>query len=351
MKSAYLLFALAALNTGFCLGPNESMLALPENHQLIINNRILAKVNDKTISVIDVMKKMEFFLVHNYPQMAESKTTRFQFFSTNWQYMLSQMIDNELILADADGKDLKITEGEIRETLQERFGPNVLANLDKLGITFDEAKKMIENEMTVQRMTWYKAQVKAVHSINPQDVKNAYKEYCTNNPSVEEWKYQVLTVRAPDHDKGAMIADKAFELLQQKVAFDVIPELLKEKEPLEETVSVALSADYVADEKSISKSYKDILSTLTPSTFSKPTSQINRVDKTEVFRIFYLKDHHKKELPPFEQMANQLQEELVQKAIAKETEAYITRLRERLGYDYKHMQEALPSDFQPFVMN
>ena len=34
----------------------------------------------------------------------------------------------------------------------------------------------------------------------------------------------------------------------------------------------------------------------------------------------------------------------------KENSTYITKLRERLGYDEKHMLESLPDDFQPFAL-
>src|SRR5690242_7109313 len=74
------------------------LISQEEPEELIIHNRILAKVNEKTISVIDVVKKMDLFLQKNYPHLADSKTARYQFFSAQWKDYLAQMIDSELML-------------------------------------------------------------------------------------------------------------------------------------------------------------------------------------------------------------------------------------------------------------
>ena len=66
------------------------------------------------------------------------------------------MIDHELILADAEKLDLKITDSEVRETLHDKFGPNLMGSLDALGLTYEEAKEMIHAELVVQKMTWFK---------------------------------------------------------------------------------------------------------------------------------------------------------------------------------------------------
>ena len=65
------------------------------NESLIVYNRILAKVNGKTLSVIDVMRKMDLFLQRNYPHLVDSKVARFQFYSSQWRETLAQMIDQE----------------------------------------------------------------------------------------------------------------------------------------------------------------------------------------------------------------------------------------------------------------
>lgn len=316
-----------------------------ESQELIVYNRILAKVNDKTISVIDVMKKMDLFLQKFYPQFVGSKMARFQFYSSQWKEYLTQMIDQELMLADAEKLEIKITDAEVREEILTRFGPNIMPALDALGLTYEETRKMIQEEMLVQRMIWFRVNSKALGKVKSVDIKEAYRQFCEKNPELEEWLYQVLSVRSPDKESSALIAARAFELLQSKFELSTICDQLKD-----ETITVTLSPEMRADEKSVSSQHKEVLKTLSENAFSTPIAQVSRVDNSTVYRIFYLKKHSKKIIPPFEKMAEQIKEQLLQEAAIKENTQYLAKLRERLGYDEKHMTETLPKDFQPFAL-
>lgn len=315
--------------------------------ELIIHNRILAKVNEKTISVIDVMKRMDLFLQKNYPHLANSKMARYQFYSSQWRDYLSQMIDTELMLVDAEKIELKVAEAEVREEILNRFGPNIMPTLDKLGVTYEEARKMIQDEMIVQRMVWFRVNSKALSSVNSKDVKDAYNQYCIDNPEMQEWEYQVLSIRSPNKTASELLASRAFELMNTHLNLASVTEQLSSPD---EATTISISQEMKADEKNISESHKQVLETLAVNSFSKPIAQVSRVDNSTVYRIFHLKKHSKKEMVPFEKMAERLKEELLQQAASKENAQYIVRLRDKLGYDEKHMVETLPSDFQPFVL-
>ena len=104
------------------------------------------------------------------------------------------------MIADAEKLEVKVTDAEVREEILNRFGPNIMPNLDKLGVTYEEAAKMIHEEMIMQRMIWFRVNSKALAKSTRQDVKEAYKQYCDKNPELEEWQYQVLSIRSPDKD-------------------------------------------------------------------------------------------------------------------------------------------------------
>ena len=324
------------------LPPQES-----EPEELIVYNKILTKVNDKTISVVDVMKRMDMFLQRHYPHLVNSKVARFQFYSSQWRDYLTQMIDQELMIADAEHLEVKVSDGEVREEVLNRFGPNIMPVLDKLGVSYDEARSMIHDELIMQKMMWFRVNSKALSSVNSLDVKEAYKQFCKENPELEEWQYQVLSLRSSSKDASHALAARAFELLQSRLELTAVSEQLKTPE---ETVSVTLSPEMQADERSISSSHKEVLQTLTENSYSSPIAQVSRVDNSVVYRIFYLKKHSKKTLPSFSKMADQIKDQLLNQAAAKENVQYLTKLRERLGYDEKHMQETLPNDFQPFAV-
>lgn len=338
----------ALIVTSSLLFGNPSFSPPEEKEVLIVHNRILAKVDSKTISVIDVMKKMDLFLQKYYPQFIHSKIARYQFYIHNWKDYLSQMVDQELMLADAEHLEMKLSDAEVREEILERFGPNIMPTLDKLALTYDELRKMIKEEMLVQRMIWFRVNSKALHHVNSEDVKLAYKQFCEKNPALEEWEYQVVSIRSKDDQKGELLASKAIELLGQKFELQSLKKELEFYE--EEGVSIHVSSDLHADEKGISDAHKQVLMTLSENDFSLPIRQLSRVDQSIVYRIFHLKKHSKKQIPSFEKMADELKEELLQKAAQKENIQYLTRLRERLGFDEQQMLQALPPDFEPFVL-
>lgn len=342
MKKIY--FFILFLSCAFVYGDELGMTA-PEN-KLIINNRIVARIENKTISVLDIVKRMDVQLARSYPEYASNPVARYQYFNNQWRSTLTQMIDNELMLADAEKLELKIADADIREQMHERFGPNIMPTLDKLGITYDEAWQMLYSENAVQRMTWYRVQSKAINGIGPQDIKEAYKKYCILNPPVETWKYQVLSIRAPDEKTGEELAQKArLDLSTEGIDFKIIGE--KAKELLDSSIAFNISEDYVVTGKNISESHKAILTSLAVGTYSDPVKQVSRFDKSIVHRIFYLKDHQVTETPPFEQKSDELYQNLVQEAMDREAKSYLAKVRQRFNFDEKFLID-IPADFVPF---
>jgi hypothetical protein len=319
-------------------------IPLDDGHELVVNNHILVKINGKTISVIDVMKKMDFYLNRHYPQLANSSTARFQFYTTTWRETLNQMVDNELMMADAEAKEIKISEGEVRQDIQERFGPNIMTALSKLGLTYEEAKKMVHQELVVQRMNWFRVTSKALQRVTPQDVKEAYQQYCEANPPKEEWKYQMLSIRAGSREMGAQIAGAAAELLKTG-DLPSATEKLKALQPPESLAVINLSQDYTVEARSLAQSHREALAALKVGETSLPIEQVSK-DNSVVFRFFHLKDHTLSQPHKFEALANELKENLLQKAVSEELAAYVTRLRQRFG---DHALD-IPPNFEPFVL-
>lgn len=344
MKQKILLLILCLPFLAFAHDPVGS--AEPE---LIVNNRILATVNGKAISVIDVMKKMDVLLSRNYPEYADSNVSRYQFFSQNWRQILNQIIDNELIMADAENLEIKITDSELRETIHNRFGPNVMASLDKLGITYDEAWQMLYSEMAVQRMSWYRVQSKGLQRIGPQDIKVAYEHHLVNNPPKEEWKYQVISIRATTEALGKVYAQKAHSLIRSEpIPFEALAEQLKKD--LDEAITVNVSEEYNVESRNLSESHKAALCNLQAGDYSEPVSQVSRFDHSTVHRIFYLKDHTVEKPQAFDSMVDTLHDELVMKEINDEFPVYLSKLRKKFNYDASQL-ESLPRDFEPFTLH
>lgn len=331
-----LFFCTALMANSFDVEPSE----------IIVHNRILAKVQGKSISTLDVMKKMDVFISDHYPELMDSLPGKLQFYQANWRSVLDQIIDAQLMIADAQNREHKIavSDGELREEVMLRFGPNVMGTLDKLHISYEEARKMVHDEMIVQRMQWIRVSSKALQRVTAQDVKNAYVEFCRMNPPKEEWKYQVLTIRAPTEELGKSVAESALSILRQaKEGLVAVADTLKQQHAAENELVITVSNDYTVEDKSLSDNLKKTLQALKEGEFSAPFAQ-----QSNVYRLYHLKEHKKTEPLSFPKMANRLKDSLLNKAASEEMDKYIDKLRKR--FDYETSPSEIPPDFQPFSL-
>lgn len=314
-----------------------------DNKKIAIQNEILAKVNGTSISVMDVKKKMDFLFYQNYSHLSHSTQARHQFYETGWRQALMQMIDNELMLSDAAAREVKLSDGEIREELETRFGPHVLSTLDQLDITYDEAWKMVKNDLIIQRMSWWFIQSRAIQSVTPQDIRAAYQDYLKKNPPYQLLKYQVIAIHSKEPEAAA---EKVSRFLTEN---NQDPSLLSEQLKKLDS-SIQISSEYTAKNTELSESHRTALSTLTPKSYSAPIFQKSRTDNKTIARIFYLCEKTDYPAPSFSDLSQKLKNELTQKAIEKESVAYIEKLRKQYGFDAQHIKETLPEGMHPFSL-
>ena len=83
-KMKFYFFLASALPVLLTISPTRGnadslLLGAEQPAHVIVHNRILAKVNGKAISVVDIMKKMDILFYREYPQYTSSSQARFQF--------------------------------------------------------------------------------------------------------------------------------------------------------------------------------------------------------------------------------------------------------------------------------
>lgn len=309
---------------------------MPEN--LVINNRVLLKILGKPISVIDVVKKMDLFFYRQYPELASSIPARYQFYASGWRTILSSLIDDQLILADAEERKITVTDGEVREELEKLFGPEVVINLDKIDMTLDEAFELLKTELLVQKMTNIMVRSRALTDVHPKSVRERYQELIQANPPQEFMVYQILSVRGEEHER---VAKKAHALLtEQNVPFKEIVAALDEPK-----AEVSYSEEYEQKEKDLSLAYRAVLKTLSAGMASAPVS------KKDVSRIFCLKEMRKEEGLTFGNKSDELKQELLSQAFNDRNTAYRQKLRKDYGLTDRYLNSLIPEDLQPFSMN
>lgn len=323
--------------------------AFSDDGAIAFQNTLLCKVNDEPISMLDVKKRMDIRFHQLYPELADSAQARFQFYEVSWRPILGEILDEELILADAKDKDVTLSDGEVREEMEHRFGPRIMHTLEKIGLTYEEASKIIKNDLIAKRMTGWFIQLKGMQKVTPQDIRAAYRDYLKEHPPYKEWTYQVLSLRGDSpQEKGAALFTKLQEILagkEEKISPAVLADSLKRIAP-----ALQISPVYTAKDQELSEAHRKALAALKPGEYSAPLSQKSKATGEEVVRIFYLGEVSAHEPPQFEEIASLLRDELIQKSVAKEAESYLGKLRAQYGYDAKEIEASLPKDFQPFVL-
>jgi len=323
--------------------PVNERIAKP---QLKINNRPLAKIHGKVISLYDVIKMIDMSIFIAAPTYTPSVFEKYQIYSSRWQDVLDEMITNELILLDAEDKGVKVSDGEVREKFLSRLGPNVHENLDKMNLEYEEARNIILSDLTVQKLLDVKVFSKTLQTVTPAMIKIAYKKYLKEHPSVDEWKYQVLSIRGKDELICKFFAEKAYLLLQEeKYSLEKVATLLQE-----ENITIGVSKDFSECSHKISKLHFDVIKTLAPNTISAPVLQTSNFDNSTVFRIFYLKDVRHIPAASFHEIYDALKNQLLSKVYSQEKQLYIDTLKQRFGYNMYDPKIAFPEDYIPFFI-
>jgi hypothetical protein len=296
--------------------------------------------------MLDVVKQMDVFLSEHYPQYLDSEPAKMQFYTTQWKATLQRMVDQELMMADAASREVKATDAEVREEIQNRYGPNVMGSLDKIGISYEEAKQMVHQDIVVQKIQWLRVTSKALSKVTTELVRQAFEAYLVKNPPKEMWTYQFLTLRYGALDRALSCAEQIKNLQEASGnLLSVAADTFKQTIPEEEWTHISLSAELNAEDKELSQMHREVLSHMSAGRWSEPTVQQSR-DGTEVVRIFHLKSHTQQEKPTFQALATSLKQELLNQYAEKEMESYLTRLRQRFNHNPSSLD--IPVAFEPF---
>lgn len=330
-----------------CLGEAAPLTAAPV---LCVHNRVL-KVHGRSISILDLQHKLDVVFYRDFPQYANEVEARCMFYQMHWRTVLQDMIDAELILSDAEEKKVEISDGDIREELEAMFGPNVLANLDQLGMTFDEAKDFVRKDLTVKRMLAILVRSKAMQQVTPTAVRQAYREYQEATAKQALWKYQVMTLQADTPDAPALLASTVQALFEGgKGGFAPLVAAL-ESEPLKETFpSFRVSSTYERTEEDLAATYRSILSAIPVGGYSAPIESVDPKSGALAYKIFHLVSHEAPEYVSLDKAEPKLREILLARGVEKGTQEYLARLRRQYGISDTYIAEIFPKDFEPFVL-
>lgn len=340
--------SLSAVNSPSLLSTGKNS----EEPKIFVNNRILTKINGKPISTFDLMRKMDLAFYRQYPEYTSSNVARSQYYEMSWKHVLEDMIDKELILADAQESKIEVSSGDVRQEMESSFGPNMIANLDKAGMSFDEASKMMREEIIIRRMVAGRVHAAAVRQVTPIKVRQAYQEFIQNpeNARLTQWSYRIVTIKDRNLQKTEETAKAAYKLLLEGIPLDDLNSTLKERKLLGRKGKVTISAIIKNNDKEISKDYQDILTSLDAGMYSQPFTQKSRSNQAVVYRILFIQEKIPGGITSFKEMEEKLKNELLNQAIDQETTIYLQKLRLHYHIKQNDLEANLPADYKPFVL-
>ncbi|CDZ80449.1 peptidylprolyl isomerase [Candidatus Rubidus massiliensis] len=344
------LFTIACLTlpffaTSVYAAKGDILIKNEANAKLAIHNRVLAKVNGKPITVMDVVKRMDLIFYKQFPQFASSIQAKYQFYQINWKEVLKDLIEKELVLAEADEQKIPVSNGDVRQEMENMFGPNIIANLDKAGLTFDEAFKIIQGDIKLKRMLYVRVNMKVLKKVTPKDVRTFYENNLDKYQQPESFVYHVVSLRTKESEKGKDAAQYLYDQLKNGIKINDLKTVWENSTWAQSDIKFQVSQEYKQESKDVSEANKKILNTLDNLTFSEPQSQKSRQDSSTVYRIFYLVKKVNEGFIPFAEAEQKIKSQLLNQALDEEGEVYINKLKKHFD-----IQELLKEDFEPFIL-
>lgn len=333
---------------GLCV---TSLFAAPAaNRGITFHNRILARANGKSISMVDVVKQLDMLYYQNFPDKRGDNEARLEFYKAYWKRVLRDIVDRELVLAEAQEKQMEVSNGDVREEMEEMFGPDVIKNVSSAGLTVQEAQKMIRSDIVLRRMLYFRVKSRAYSSITPQEIEKAYNKMAEDLGSREEISWQAITFKSPKDALTKQAAFDGFHLLTKGEATpETVKQVLIEKNqmPKDKDVAVTLSQVFTNHKSELSRDLLDLFDKLPPGVCSEPKAQKSRNDSSQVWKIYLIVGKKVGDMPPLADVEARIRENLIQEQVDSRSEEYITGLRKHFGVNYDEIDQEL-TDYEPF---
>lgn len=297
---------------------------------ITINNRILARVNGTPITAVDVVKHLDLIFYQQYPQYINSKEARLQFYTLSWEKILNDLIEKKLLLAEAETKKITLKNNEIRTEFQRIFGPRIIENLQKIGMTYDQAWEEIKEDLTIKKLINGTVRAKAVGEITPKVLQKAYEDFVAEKKEPPKYLYRVLTIRSQDPNTAAEIAHYGNSLLKEGHPFDeTLLKVLKEHVLWNDQIQISLSSPFEHQKETMSQLHKNHVISLKEGESSLPVMAMGRNDQMPAYRIFSLEKITHYTPPPFDIIEPQLKGQLTEVSTNRYLDEMMQRLHKR----------------------
>ena len=324
-----------------------ALFSAQDKPSITVNNRVLATVHGKPISVIDVMKKLDLLFYRQYPEYIGSHEARYHFYMAHWQRVFNDLVDRELVVAEAEEKSFVVSNGDVREELEEIFGPDVMLNLDSAGLMLEDAWEMVKADILIRRMLYMQVHARVFPQITPKKIAEEYQKKIVGSGMSEEYAWSTISVRSQEKEAAANIAEAAYNLVvNEKVPLDELQKKLESAPCWNPQVSLSISPTFRQTLHNLTPQMRELFTMLAPGECSKPLLQTSKADQVPVMRLYVVHEKVAHTPPPLAEVESKLKEALTQELVAAGTQEYFARLR----HHFDSSPEAFPTSFKPFEL-
>lgn len=237
----------------------------------VLLDRVVAVVNKEVITWSDLYKMMEYEATDQVKTLKEEE--RIRIFKDSEAAFLEKLIDMRLQIQEAKRLGFEVTPEEVTEAIEsikKKYSLTADAleeSLKKEGLTFEEYKKRLSEQMIISKLVGQQIRNKIV--LSEEEVKKYMEANKESFSDSEAFKLRQIFFRRPkdDADKKA-IEERASLIIQKLKAGEDFSALAKE---YSEDPSGRLGGDLGFIKKShMAKEFIDVLFTMKPGDFSIP---------------------------------------------------------------------------------
>jgi len=313
----------------------------PSKKTIAIDNRVLAAVRGQIVTVVDVMKKLDMLFYQQFPQYRGSTEAKFEFYKTNWRRVFEDLIDRQLVLAWAEDREGHVSNGELREELEQMFGPNVMMNLYEAGLSVHEVQEMMRADILMRRVIGFYVRMPVISAITPEVIRVEYERQCFEAKKRTMWVWKSVTIRAKEGDCSKEVAQTIAEELKETP-----PEQIKVSEKIE----VFSSQTFHSKNDELAPSLQELFHSLSEGCYSEPVEFVSRSSPAKSWRCYLVEKKEHETLPSFSEIEGVLREHLAAPEIEEKSKEFFANLRKQY-----HVQQSLSSDkivaFEPFALH
>lgn len=247
------------------------LIFLSVSHAAVLLDRVVAVVNKEVVTWSELYKMMEYEAADQVKTLKEEE--RMRLFKDSEAVFLEKLIDMRLQIQEAKGLGLEVTPDEVTEAIENikkkySLSGNALEeSLKKEGLTFEEYKKRLSDQIIISKLISQQIRSKIV--VSDEEVKKSVEANKKEFSDSEAFRLRQIFFRKPQNDADKkVIEDKAYSVIQKLKAGEDFSLLAKE---YSEDPSGRLGGDIGIIKKSLmAKAFIDVLYTMKVGDFSIP---------------------------------------------------------------------------------